>query len=198
MARRGRKRNPEAKRRSTTVKGRSADLAPTPELIRHRREEHGLDHVGTEHPLDALAAKGLLCERLPGEAAGDWLRRNLIVRDVGADLYALHRAVFGSGEPHALDITAPIGAGAGAGADIPETRGDVGRAHRYRTLTSVLRAAGSRVHSVTLNVAVYRRKLPDPVMRPLTYARTLEALRRGLALIAEARPRRQALPHAAE
>lgn len=197
MARRGRKRNPEAKRRATTVKGRSADLTPTPELIRHRREEHGLDHVGTEHPLDALAAKGLLCERLPGEAAGDWLRRNLIARDVGADLYALHRAVFGAGEPHALDITAPIGAGAGNGATY-ETRSDVGRAHRYRTLTSVLRAAGSRIHSVTLNVAVYRRKLPDPVTRPLTHARTLDALRRGLALIAEARPRRATLPHAAE
>ncbi len=142
-----------------------------------------------------------MCERQPGEEVGDWVRRNLVARDVGADLYALHRAVFGAGEPHALDFSAPIGGGGtgGMAASPAETRGDVGRAHRYRTLTAVLRAAGTRVHHVTLNVAVYRRKLPDPVNRPVTYARTLEALRRGLQLIAEARPRRrQQTAYAAE
>jgi hypothetical protein len=191
MARRGRKRSIDAKRRATTIEGRVSRLEPTPELIAHRRREHGMDHVGTEHPLDALAAKGLLCDRRLGEAEAEWRGRNAAACDAGTELYALHRAVFGAGEPQALDITRPIGGALSTAAASPtETRGDIGRAARYRNLTAILRAAGTRVHHVTMNVVVYRRKLPDPATRPAAYRRTLDGLRLGLDLIAATRTRR--------
>ncbi len=189
MARRGRKRVMDAKRRATTTAGRMSSIAPTAELIDHRCREHGMPHIGTEHPLDAMAEWGLLSEQFDGEVMEDWIARNRLARDVGIDLYGLHRAVFGADEPQAVDLNNPIGSGAAA-AKAPtgeDSDADIGRAQRYRTLTSLLRTAGTRVHHVTMNVVVYRRKLPDSIDRPLTYSRTLEALRRGLALLVEAR-----------
>ncbi|WP_374442498.1 hypothetical protein [Stella sp.] len=59
MARRGRPRDPDAKRRRRTTRAaRAADGAgPTPELLAHRRRVAGDPAVAIDFPLDVLAAR---------------------------------------------------------------------------------------------------------------------------------------------
>jgi len=171
--RKSRRRDPLLKQRPTTEAERTRTDRGTPELIAQRIREHGLPDVNAEHPLDALAAKGLLCPRQEGEEAGDWMARNVVARDTAARLGSLHRALHGRSSAPALDPNARGGSGA-----LEETPKDVRMEQDYRAMRKTLMDCGRRIFDAVMNRAVYCRKMPP--VESGHWRAELDAIRTGL------------------
>lgn len=187
MARRGRRANLAAKRRQTTRAGQGRIDPGTPELLRHREKAHGMRHIGTDHPIDILAAQGLLAPRADGETERDWRIRNTVLRDSAVRFAQLHRQLFGGG-PRAVDPNAVRGSSIDR--SMPDVERPIDRlaAARYRQSRDALLAASRRVLDAVSNAAIYLRPLPDSATRPAQHKTELTALRRGLAILADLPP----------
>ncbi len=145
--------------------------------------------IGIDHPIDILAAQGLLAPRAEGETEPDWRQRNTGLRDAGTRFAQLHRQLFG-GSLQVVDLHAPRGA---ASSDV-ERPIDRLAAARYRQSRQALLAVSRRVLDAVTNAVVYRRPLPDPVRRPAQHRTELAALRRGLGVLADLPPVRSEAP----
>lgn len=161
------------KRRPSTTAGRTAIDHGTEELIAQRKKEHGMEDVNTEHPLDALAAKGLLCTRQAGEETGDWMARNVVARDTAARLASLHGALHGSSHAKAVD---PNSRGTTGPAE--EAPRDVRMERDYLAMRQALTRCGRRVFDAVMNRAVYCRKMPPT--ESAHWRSELQAIRTGL------------------
>lgn len=157
----------------------------TDEMRMQRVAAHGMDSVGTCHPLDALEARGELALIVDGETFDERSARNIAAAKAASQLYLLHRRVFGAHEPGAVDMNR-IGGRDNRGV----TAGDEDDAVNYRAMIIALRLAGSAAYHVTTNLVVYCRPLPPASVRPERRARELAALQLGLAAIANLRPER--------
>jgi hypothetical protein len=142
----------------------------TPELRAQRLATTGRDDVSAEHPLDILAAAGLLALRHDLEPEGDWQRRNVTLRDAGAKFAELHRQIIGRSSAPAIDPHAPAGS--------PSTTvraSDRLADARYKQARQALRAWSAPTLKAVMDAAVY--------MRPVTSMVALEHLRQGLRIL---------------
>lgn len=171
--RKSRRKDPLLKKRPTTQVARSPTDRGTPELLAQRLRQHGMPDIGTEHPLDALAAKGLLCPRQTGEETGDWMARNVVARDIGARLGSLHRALHGKSHAPALDPNSLGGKSLTA-----ESPKDVRMEQDYKAMRQALSKCGRRVFDAVMNRAVYCRKMPP--VESSHWRSELDAIRTGL------------------
>lgn len=169
--------------RSTVDKG-------TPELRAQRVAAHGLDYVGVDYPLDAMAELGQLVSPKQVHDASERVRQSRVLRDAGATMYRLFRKLYAVGEPKAVNLNRV------SGADSQEPSSQDARDERqYGLMMEALRLAGGRVKRVTKEVAIYGRKLRGATLMPDRYTADLAALRIGLVAIhdaAEGRPRSRA------
>lgn len=137
--------------------------------------------TGIDHPIDALAAQGLLAPRADGETEHDWRGRNVALRDGALRFARLHRQLFGNGL-RSVGLDAPRGAMPALPAERPIDRL---AAQRYRQSREALLAASRRVLDAVSNAAIYLRPLPDAATRPAQHRIELAALRRGLGILAD-------------
>ena len=179
--------NGDLRRNPETRGDRLADKG-TPELIRQRMAEHGFAEIGSDFPLDILAARGELIPAPGPEASGEAWRSYRAELDgliqAAVTFSELYRRHYGSGAPRASDVDRVPGHD-----PLRETKGDIDAKARFEGMLDALKSQGRRVLDVTKRVVVYRQRVWGSMHRPERYALDLAALRTGIRALADARPR---------